>query len=146
MTILNEYTRVDDNNENNYKNTGTLRKTWVYFKKGKNESAFLLSIYNTVLIWWNLGNWDAYFKNMKLFIILFFPTFIIISILVGKYVTRNVDTTNPYINPFTQDNISAGILSSEALMDFFDGNIGLAKTKIKQSITIRERWMDKWLK
>ena len=130
---------------NRDRKTGIIRKTWTYFKKGKAEITFVLSIYNTVLIWWSLGNLNVYFKNIKIFIMLFAPIYLIISIIMGKYITRNVDTTNAYINPFTQDNLTAGILTSEALMDFFDGNTNSAVSKIKQSIEIRERWIDKWL-
>ena len=65
---------------------------------------------------------------------------------MGKYITRNVETTNAYINPFTQDSLTAGILTSEALMEFFDGNRKSAISKLKQSIEIRERWIDKWLR
>jgi hypothetical protein len=130
---------------NGDRKTGIMRKTWTYFKKGKAEITFVLSIYNTVLIWWSLGNLNVYFKNIKTFIMLFAPIYLIISIIMGKYITRNVETTNAYINPFTQDSLTAGILTSEALMDFFDGNTNSAVSKLKQSIEIRERWIDKWL-
>jgi hypothetical protein len=131
---------------NRDRKTGIIRKTWTYFKKGKAEITFVLSIYNTVLIWWSLGNLNVYFKNIKIFIMLFAPIYLIISIIMGKYITRNVETTNAYINPFTQDSLTAGILTSEALMEFFDGNRNSAVSKLKQSIEIRERWIDKWLR
>jgi len=130
----------------NSKKTGLLRKTWTYFKKGKTEIAFVLSIYNTVLIWWKLGDLNLFFKNINTFIMLFTPIYFVISIIMGKYITINVDTTIPFVNPFTQDSIVAGVLSSEALIDWFDGDKELAISKIKQSIAIRERWMNEWSK
>jgi len=118
--------------------TGLFRKSWIFFKKGKSEIWFLISLYNTIQLW-TLRGLNIY--NGVLFLI----ALAISAFFLGIVLTKKVDTTNPYVNPYTQDNIKASILFYQAMREWFKGNTDKAFELIDKSLEIRYKWLDKGL-
>jgi len=129
------------------RHTGILRKMWIFFKKGKAEIWFLISLYNTIQLW-ALGGVNITYGIMALI------GLAIGAFFIGIVLTKKVETTNPYVNPYTQDNIKASILFYEAFKLYLEDceRIVQEKEKLKESINkvdealqIRYNWLDRSL-
>jgi len=116
--------------------TGTIRKLWTYFKKGKAEIWFLLSLYNTIQLWSIRGQKP----ELGISIILLLS---IVSIGVGYYIIKNVETTNPFVNPYTQDSLISTISLQNGLIELAKGNNEKAIEYFLEAKRLRDKWIDK---
>lgn len=114
-----------------------LRKTWIYFKKGKGELTLLISLYNTYMISKIAEN-----DNITLFLILFL-SFFFGSIVVGYVTTKHIATTQTFVNPYIQETILAEIAFREGIISLLKDDPDEAIALIQKSIDIREKWVDR---
>lgn len=87
------------------KETDFIRKLWDYFKNGKSEISFLISLYQLYLIYLIRDN------NSLDHVVLIGIGFFIVSIVIGFFSVKKVKPTTVYTNPFSQDNIDLSLLS-----------------------------------
>ena len=129
--------------------TGLFRKAWIFFKKGKSEIWFVISLYNTIQLW-TIQGINPY-RGCCVLVLLGVSAF-----FLGIFLTKKVETTNPYVNPYTQDNIKASILFYEAFkiyienelefdLDEAESNLNIALEKVNEALKIRYKWRDKGL-
>lgn len=114
--------------------TDIFRQILIYFRKGKSELWFLIGIYNTIQLWYLSEG-----KVSNLLMIIFGS--LIICILFGYIVIKKLETSNPYVNPFTQDTITASLLFYEALKYMILEDREKALFNIEEAIKLRERWV-----
>lgn len=125
------------------KKTGQTRKLWVFFKRGRSELQLFVSLISSIFVWYSLGNLERVIPNLFDFVKVFVPVYVISSLLLGYYVIKKVDTTRPYINPFTQDNINSSIYENEALIEYMRGNNEKAIELLTNAQILRKKWVDK---
>jgi hypothetical protein len=118
------------------KETDPIRKLWQIFKAGKNEIFFIISLYNMFQLWRVTEN------DMNNFYKLLFGL-VILGLLIGYVEIKKLRPSQTFLNPYTQDNIRAGLLQTEGFIETIKGNKELAIEKFIESINIRKRWLDK---
>lgn len=116
--------------------TDFLKNSWSYIKRGKTEMWFLLSLYNTFLLYTM-----RYDISVSIFIIVLFG-FILSSYFTGYYLIKKVDIVNPKINPFTQDNVQSAFFLNEGLIYLAEGNNDKAKELFIKSRELRRKWIN----
>jgi hypothetical protein len=90
-----------------------IRKNWSYIKRGKTELWFLLSVYNTILLY------------------------------SSRYrILNKVDIINPKILPFTQDNIQSAYFLNEGLICLSIGDHEGAEKFFIRSRLLRLKWIN----
>ena len=124
------------------KETDIFRKTYKYFKAGKGEISFFVSMYQLFLLFVLAGDY-ALIKVIILGCVL-----IVLNFLAGWYSVKKLDTTSPYVMPYTQDYIKKDVLELKALASFFEqmhnkGYIdSLPQDLIFEALPLREKWVD----
>jgi len=131
----------------NRKETDIIRKMYKYFKSGKGEIAFFISLYQLYLLFELSGN-EAIIRVIFVTILLG-----ITGLVIGYVSIKKLDTTSPYVMPYTQDYIRKDTLELIAEREFiyslmcgddeikkehYDNIIKLLDYAIK----IREKWLD----
>ncbi len=123
--------------EHNEKEKGKIRTLWTYFKKGKAELWFILSIYNSFILSQLKGN-----TVMHIIYVWLILGFIGGSIIIGWYVTKRIETQTPYISPYTQDFLKAELYLSNAIGYLICGQHEQALSEIQECRRLREKWID----
>lgn len=124
------------------KDTGPLRQNWNYFKRGKSEINFLLNIYQTIIIIWAGSRIAGGFWDLLIFSGIFGIALLIISVIIGKYSLTKVDTSMPFINPFTQDIVLYRARIATGLYYLAQGNPRDAVEYFEKA----EQGLDRWIK
>lgn len=128
------------------KETDLIRKLYKYFKSGKGEIAFLISIYQLFLLFELTGNQAI----IKIFFVSIGIT--IIGLIIGYVSVKKLDTTSPYVMPYTQDYIKKDVLQLYALLEIVDElnkkgiETGNARKYILEGLKYREKWLDEPIK
>ena len=122
--------------------TGRFRENWNYFKRGKSEINFLLNIYQTILIIWAGSRIAGGFWDLIFFSIMFLVSLFFIALIVGKYSLKKVDTSLPYINPFTQDVSVYRRLMAQGQGAIVGGDRQTAMRCFKEAYEVLERWIN----
>jgi hypothetical protein len=112
------------------------KNSWSYIKRGKSEMWFLLSIYNTILLY------STRYNISISMIIIAVLSFVILSYVVGYYLIKRVDIVNPKIIPFTQDNIQSAYFLNEGLICLSGGDNESARKFFIRSRSLRKRWIN----
>ena len=122
--------------------TGPFRRYWNYFKRGKSEINFLLNIYQTIIIIWAGGTITGNTGSLIAFSICFGVFLFLVSLVIGKYSLTKVDTSMPYINPFTQDVSVYRRLMAQGQGANVAGDRETAMRCFKEAYVILERWIN----
>lgn len=119
------------------KDTKLFRKLYIYFKKGKGEIFFLISLYNTYLIS-KLSS-----DNIEVFLMGLIFTLFIVSIIVGYISAKYITPTTQIISPYAQDSILSGIYHKRGMICMCNGDYKEAMQYFEESITLNRKWMDR---
>lgn len=122
------------------KETGPFRTAWNYFKRGKSEINFLLTIYNTIIIIWAGGNGKT--GILVGFSLIFGFLLFLVALIVGKYSLEKVDPTVAYLNPFTQDVSRYRSLMALGMEALAIGNREGAVLKFRDAERVLSRWLN----
>jgi len=114
-------------------NTAILKKIYLSFKRGKNEGTFFISLYTFLIV---SGASKIQTLTYGLGVILVF-------IALGWYLIKVVDTTQNRMNPFSQDNLTAGYYHRLGLIALCEGNQELAKHFFEKGNKIMVQWIEK---
>ncbi len=122
--------------------TGRFRVRWNYFKRGKSEINFLLTIYNTILIIWAGGTITGNTGSLISFSIVFGVVLFFVSLVIGKYSLKKLDTSMPYINPFIQDVTRHRSLMAEGQKALASNDKLYAINCFIEAEEVLERWLN----
>jgi uncharacterized protein HemY len=113
-----------------------IRKNWSYIKRGKTELWFLLSVYNTILLY------SSRYRISLSLIIMFITLIMVVFYIAGYYLINKVDIINPKILPFTQDNIQSAYFLNEGLICLSIGDHEGAEKFFIRSRLLRLKWIN----
>jgi len=123
------------------------RDLWIYFKSGHSGYfAFILSMLNFVVLQYNLlieriPLLKLYIPRMSTFIILFSLIYFPVAIIIGRFEFKKGTTMRqPFLAPFTQDNIEANILLRRSLMHYYNGEKEDAVRELAESERLLKKW------
>jgi hypothetical protein len=128
------------------KETDLIRKMYKYFKSDKGEIAFLISIYQLFLLFELTGNKAI----TRIFLVSI--GLIIIGLIIGYVSVKKLDTTSPYVMPYTQDYIRKDCLELIAmrnmLMQLEEKEIINSEPRelIDKALEHRLKWLDEPIK
>ncbi len=123
-------------------NTGPMRKAWNKFKRGMSEINFILNISQTFIILWGSEVWREAFRNVYVFLVVFFGGVVISAVIVGGYALKNVDPTLAILNPFAQDMVRQREAISKGLYLLAEGNPKLAASWFNSASILTEKWIE----
>ena len=128
------------------KQTDRLRKLYKYFKAGRGEISFAISLYQLFLLF-QLSGVNAYLR-----IVMAGSIISLLGVSIGWVSIKYLDTTSPYVMPYTQSYIRKDVLELMGLIEmnhalFENGTIGIkgyeaANIKFTQALDIRVQWLD----
>ena len=114
-----------------------LIQTWNYFKKGRNEVALVLLLYNMLLSY--SIKFDVDFTLTQYAIITLF--FMSACSFLGIFVAEKVEPENQRISPYIQDHLISSIHLQNSLIYHYEGNPQKAITEMKKADILRRRWL-----
>ena len=125
----------------------TLRDLWIYFKAGHGGYlVYSLSLLNFVVLQHRLlisyiPFLSRYMGRLSTFIVVFTSVYIPVAVIIGYLEYRKGEITRrPMLNPYTQDSLEASIKMRNGLLSFINGDVEGARTQLKESLAISQRW------
>lgn len=106
------------------------------------EINFILNISQTFVILWASDAWRAAFRNVYIFLIVFFGGVVISAITVGGYAIKNVDPTLSILNPFAQDMVKQRKTVSLGLKLYAEGDLKGALDLFNEGVELTEKWIE----
>ncbi len=129
------------------KQTDRVRKLYKYFKAGRGEMAFAISLFQLFLLF-ELTEVDAYVRILIAGVVIS-----LCGVSIGWFSVKYLDTTSPYVMPYTQDYIRKDVLQLRGLMNlnnalYVNGFINEVQYKkinddFDRGLKLRSRWLDK---